>query len=237
MKLLTPAEVGERLGLTPEAVTYRCRQGYFPNAQKLGVFGFWVIPEEDLQHTAPKHKGRGRVRLTRPEYEARGLTVIEHYKRKPPILQCQSCGETWRSWDWRCANGCNCDFPEPDEVAANAKLREARKAKGLSQKTLAEAVGVTTAAVSAWELVGTIPEDVEVARSVVRVLGVDVWGKIVPGRYGERQASAKLTVEDVRNIRRAAAEGQSYRDLARHYGVCDQTIAKVVRRASWKHVD
>ncbi len=60
-------------------------------------------------------------------------------------------------------------------------------------------------------------------------------------RRGEQQASAKLTDQAVREIRRAAdAESGCKKELAgelaARFGVHVKTIEKVIRGASWRHV-
>ena len=56
---------------------------------------------------------------------------------------------------------------------------------------------------------------------------------------GEAHHSAKLTADDVRNIRRVAATGvRGWRkDLAIQYGVNIRTIQRIVHREKWKHID
>lgn len=53
---------------------------------------------------------------------------------------------------------------------------------------------------------------------------------------GERNPRAKLTENDVRTIRRAAAEGVSQYALAAQYGVGQTAISRIVLRQSWRHV-
>lgn len=50
---------------------------------------------------------------------------------------------------------------------------------------------------------------------------------------GERHARAKLTKDDVREIR---SSDKSDRALAKKYGVCGRTIWQVKKRISWKEV-
>jgi hypothetical protein len=57
------------------------------------------------------------------------------------------------------------------------------------------------------------------------------------GCRGERHSRAKLTADDVRDIRRLYATGGWSQDtLARMYGVTQQAIGAVVRGETWKHV-
>lgn len=54
---------------------------------------------------------------------------------------------------------------------------------------------------------------------------------------GMRMAAAKLTDDDVREIRRAyAAGGISQQALADQYGVAQHAVSRIVRGLSWKHV-
>jgi len=53
---------------------------------------------------------------------------------------------------------------------------------------------------------------------------------------GDRNGNAKLTEEDIRDIRRRAGKGKSQRALAREYGVSEGTIWGIIHRKTWKHV-
>lgn len=54
---------------------------------------------------------------------------------------------------------------------------------------------------------------------------------------GEKNEIAKLTAEQVKEIRsRHAAGGISQRKLAREYGVCPQSICDIIHRVNWQHV-
>lgn len=58
-------------------------------------------------------------------------------------------------------------------------------------------------------------------------------------RPGERHGMAKLTDADAVAIRAAHIpfrRGHTTTDLARIYGVCRDTISKVIRRVSWTHL-
>ena len=58
------------------------------------------------------------------------------------------------------------------------------------------------------------------------------------GRFqtGERR-NAKLTEDDVRDVRRRFKEGSTYREIADDYGVTRENIEMVVKRITWKHVE
>ena len=53
---------------------------------------------------------------------------------------------------------------------------------------------------------------------------------------GERQRSAKLTSDAVREIRRRAARGETQTSLGREFGINRYTIRSVVHRETWAHV-
>jgi hypothetical protein len=60
-----------------------------------------------------------------------------------------------------------------------------------------------------------------------------------PAYRGEDRPAAKLTEAQVREIRRRHALGQhgSFVQLAREFGVVDETIRNIIRRKIWKHVE
>lgn len=53
---------------------------------------------------------------------------------------------------------------------------------------------------------------------------------------GEAHHEAKLTEEQVREIRRRAAAGETRRAIARSLGVSRWCITLIVNRRTWKHV-
>jgi hypothetical protein len=53
---------------------------------------------------------------------------------------------------------------------------------------------------------------------------------------GEAHGGAKITTEQVREIRRLAAEGYNSAKLAPIYGLSKAGIQFIVRRRTWKHV-
>jgi transcriptional regulator with XRE-family HTH domain len=57
----------------------------------------------------------------------------------------------------------------------NNRLKQARKRSGLTQTALAEAVSVSTGAVSKWERYSITPRSDEVRRQVAKVLGSWPW--------------------------------------------------------------
>lgn len=57
-----------------------------------------------------------------------------------------------------------------------------------------------------------------------------------PGQRGESSPRAKLTEEQVRSIRRAAANGATQAALARCFGVSCATVSSIVLRRSWRHL-
>lgn len=55
--------------------------------------------------------------------------------------------------------------------------------------------------------------------------------------HGERQGSAKLTVEDVRVLRQEREAGVTLRVLAQRFGVSTSLVSVIARRTIWKHID
>ena len=55
--------------------------------------------------------------------------------------------------------------------------------------------------------------------------------------FGSRHGRAKLTEDDVREIRRLVANGTPQNALAARYGVTPQSVYALVHRKTWRHVD
>jgi hypothetical protein len=53
---------------------------------------------------------------------------------------------------------------------------------------------------------------------------------------GEKNGRAKLTAEDVQQIRIRAANGEMQRALATEYGVGESQVGRIVHRQTWKHL-
>lgn len=51
--------------------------------------------------------------------------------------------------------------------------------------------------------------------------------------WGERNTHAKLTAEEVREIRRLAADGVLHREIAARFGISRVTVSDIHRRKSW----
>ncbi len=72
----------------------------------------------------------------------------------------------------------------------------------------------------------------------------NTWSHIAVGSYtprvprGEASGNTRLSNDDVRSIRAAYDAGGIWqKDLAKQYGCSQQTIQRIVRRKSWKHID
>lgn len=63
----------------------------------------------------------------------------------------------------------------------------------------------------------------------------DVKGRQV-ALVGESHGNSVLTEDDVRDIRRRFAAGESKQSIGDRYGVTRQNISYIVRRDTWKHV-
>ena len=61
-------------------------------------------------------------------------------------------------------------------------------------------------------------------------------GALPPPQIGTTNLKAKFTEDDIRDIRRLYAEGDSLRRLGRRYGVWYTTISVIVNRKAWAHV-
>jgi hypothetical protein len=59
---------------------------------------------------------------------------------------------------------------------------------------------------------------------------------LAPSLAGEGNYNAKLTAEQVREVRRLRKEGFSVSQLARRFEVCEITIYSIVTRKTWKHL-
>ena len=53
---------------------------------------------------------------------------------------------------------------------------------------------------------------------------------------GERVYGARLTADQVRELRRRYAEGEKQVDLAAAFGIIQPTVSQIVRRKTWQHV-
>lgn len=53
---------------------------------------------------------------------------------------------------------------------------------------------------------------------------------------GEMQGSSRLTAEQVIEIRRRCANGESQRSIANSFGIVQQHVSKLWRRTQWSHV-
>lgn len=61
---------------------------------------------------------------------------------------------------------------------------------------------------------------------------------IAAGRHahGERVNTAKLTADQVREIRRRRAAGELLADLGHEFGINQSTVSQIAHRRSWRHV-
>lgn len=60
--------------------------------------------------------------------------------------------------------------------------------------------------------------------------------RVLGKRRGESHGNAKITEDDVREIRRLAASGTSQYAIARQFGMTRPNIGYIVRRTAWSHV-
>lgn len=66
----------------------------------------------------------------------------------------------------------------------------------------------------------------------------NIQDKMAKGRVpaGAKHHNVKLTVEDVKEIRRRAATGENRRHIAADFGVASQHVCHIHTRRYWKHV-
>lgn len=67
----------------------------------------------------------------------------------------------------------------------------------------------------------------------------NVADKLERGRQqrGEDVGGAKLTAEDVLEIRRARSRGATFSALGRRFGVCESNVRAIINGRSWRHVE
>ena len=53
--------------------------------------------------------------------------------------------------------------------------------------------------------------------------------------WGEKNPSAKITMQDVENIRLAASKGQSSKELANTYNISISNVTAILRKERWNH--
>ena len=61
-------------------------------------------------------------------------------------------------------------------------------------------------------------------------------GRLRGGTSGESNGMSRLTVDDVREIRRLLADGETGASLARRFGVSDTTVSLIKKRKTWRNV-
>jgi hypothetical protein len=64
-----------------------------------------------------------------------------------------------------------------------------------------------------------------------------VHSKSLKKYVGEKVNTAKLTEEDVKEIRKLAEEGLTQREIAKRYKLYHSTVGRIIRRESWNHID
>lgn len=107
-------------------------------------------------------------------------------------------------------------------VLTDAIVLEARRRyrDGEPQPVIADALGVDRAALG-YAIRGATWQHLDEVEAPV------------PGR----RKGSRLTDQDIRSIRRRAADGEPMKDIATELGMSYHNILAIVRRRSWKHVD
>ena len=67
----------------------------------------------------------------------------------------------------------------------------------------------------------------------------NVADMVTKGRQskGEKNGKARLTEDNVREIRRRLAAGEKNKDLSVEFGVSTPSISKIAKRKTWRHVE
>ncbi len=70
-------------------------------------------------------------------------------------------------------------------------------------------------------------------------VGETHWTKHKPERIarGENQHSAKMTADQVREIRRRADAGEGGKALGKEFGISQASAWKIIQRLTWKHIE
>lgn len=67
-------------------------------------------------------------------------------------------------------------------------------------------------------------------------LGLDPLPPKSSGMIGERNHAAKITTDDVLEIRRRYRAGEFQKCIAKDFGITQSMISQIVRHASWRHI-
>lgn len=79
------------------------------------------------------------------------------------------------------------------------------------------------------------PAHLRLGTDAENIADMDRRGRRAPSR-GERNSHARLTADQVREIRALSAAGHAPDDVAGRFGVTGQTIRSIRGRHSWRHV-
>lgn len=73
--------------------------------------------------------------------------------------------------------------------------------------------------------------------TVEQVEGVMAPEPVAPrGPAGSRNVAARLTEDQVRELRESAGRGTGREQLAQQFGVSKDTVSRIIRRKLWAHV-
>jgi len=111
--------------------------------------------------------------------------------------------------------------PAPPAISP-PQIKRLRGKLGLTQGRLAELLGVSSAAVVAWEGGKTVPGESN-RRSLVEMMGLGAEKAEAGGKGGEEEKGKALTPEQVRDIR--GGLGLSQKELAAKLGVSANSVS------------
>ena len=99
-------------------------------------------------------------------------------------------------------------------------------------------VNVSVQRLAFRELIGPIPDDQVVSTTCKNPKCVNPEHLYLANKGSFAKGSnAKLTEDDVREIRKRHAEGMSARRLSKEYGVSQPNVTLIVNRKIWSHVE
>jgi IS30 family transposase len=121
-------------------------------------------------------------------------------------------------------------------------VREIRQlaAAGCVQRRLAERFGVSPMVISqivnrrTWTRLSQPTPTQEISKNLLVNL---MRKKCGTSQKGEHNGRAKLSIDDVREIRRLASEGWLQRQIADRFGIAQVTVSGIINRRLWTHID
>lgn len=195
----------------------------------------WLTPREQQKHAidagiySGKGEDAGRAILTEPQVRdirarytgawGEQTALAREFGVSQALISKIVRGEVWGHIDHEVQSNVG---PRGSAKLTREQVIEIRRTyqPGYgSQARLAERYGVSTSVIH-------------------KVVNYKTWKDVRPrGVAGDRHGQAKLTSEQVREIRALAEEGISFRHIADDYGVTRVTIRNIIERKTWRHIE